>query len=220
MGASLSVGSTRPSSAGTHRPADENLKSLPVPPDAPVPVVGRHKPHSIASFSLPARQLNWPIKQVSFNMKQVGQHSLHEQHWTPRLRMAVANALRAMSDFKRPCLDTLLLTYGLVSLGGGIPHTILAKAGITSDKITDALKGSLDAREEVFRFNDVLVADSVEVAFNNARDRARQFNHVYIGTDHVLLALLDDACGTARAFFDALVSRHILGAQVVKELTG
>jgi ATP-dependent Clp protease ATP-binding subunit ClpA len=164
-------------------------------------------------------QLNWRIKHVFFNMEEVGQHSLHEQYWTPRLRRAVAKAASAMSDFNRSCLDTLLLTYGLISLGG-IPYTVLANAGITSEKVTDALKGSVDVREEVFRYDNVVVADSVEVAFSNAQDRTRQLKHTYIGTDHALLALLGDASGTARPFFDARVSRQTLSAQLIKELTG
>jgi len=127
------------------------------------------------------------------------ENALYETDWTPRLRRAVATALRAISRFGRDGLDRMLLIFGLFSLGSGIPRNVLAKTGIT----LEVLESEIAKNEPIanqFRWKGVILDESVKRCFTRAHQYAKEAKHTYIGTDHLLLALLDDAGDPAAEF--------------------
>src|SRR5688572_16970741 len=144
---------------------------------------------------------------------------LHEEHWTPRLRRSVDEALNAMKRFPRNGLDSLLLLAGLFSLGNGIPWNILNNAGVTLELLERELAQSSQI-EAQFQWKGVTARDSVNGVLSRAREYATKIGHTYLGTDHLFLAILDEIDSPAMEFLARHLDRERTRAAVLRDLTG
>jgi ATP-dependent Clp protease ATP-binding subunit ClpC len=129
------------------------------------------------------------------------------QLFTPRARQAVANARQKAIELRSPAIDTEHLLWGLLQQKDGVAFRVLDHGGVSvegllhrlEDKLRQGNRGMATAEEKPKLTAEAQKA--LEVAVEVAR--AMPLRETYVGTEHLLLALLDE-------HRDATVARRLL----------
>lgn len=139
---------------------------------------------------------------------------------TPRCQQVIDCARSAVSRFGHPCLCGAHLLFGLLRVNSGA-CCALETAGLSADAVESHLQGlSLPARPTMKK-RGALVSKSVMQTMERAEAEAEKTGCAYVGTEHVLLALLAETDGDAHAILDAhgvdrVTMRQSLGAARVQ----
>jgi ATP-dependent Clp protease ATP-binding subunit ClpA len=83
---------------------------------------------------------------------------------------------------------------------------VLRKTGLTQDGVRNYLREHPPAGEQMTRKRGVVVGASASGAIERAESQAMSTKSEYVGTEHVLLALLDEQGGAASGILDAYKS--------------
>lgn len=86
------------------------------------------------------------------------------------------------------------LLLGLVSESKGVASQILQKMGVSLSKVREQINGEA-AAETNFRGDSPKLTLKAKRVLEYAADEARRMHHNYIGTEHLLLALLREKDG-------------------------
>ena len=137
------------------------------------------------------------------------------ERYTERARRSLFFARYEASNLGSIVIDTEHLLLGVVRESKGLTARVLGAAGVSMDSIRLAVERQSTFREKV--------STSVEIPFSGATKRALQqaaveadgLQHSYIGSEHLLLALLHDSSSTAGQILAASGLRH---DEVHKEL--
>lgn len=134
---------------------------------------------------------------------------------TPKAQQVFVLAKKFVLKFQHKCLGTEHLLLGLLELKQSIAVRVLQKIGLDIDTIHDTLLQHVASgkTEEVDyacvekiskNSTDVPVTPRVQKVFKFAEKISKDFQHTYIGTEHLLLGLLEEGKG--------------LGARILKVL--
>jgi ATP-dependent Clp protease ATP-binding subunit ClpC len=113
----------------------------------------------------------------------------------------LAIARREAQGFNHSHTDTDHLLLGLLVLGSGVAPHVLAKKGLTAEKVRDEIRKSRGTGEPGKKPGDVPYSPRVREALARAQKEAGALDHTYIGTEHLLLALLRERDGGAAHIF-------------------
>jgi len=129
--------------------------------------------------------------------------------FTPRAKKALALAEEEAARLQHSTLGTQHLLLGLVREGDGIAGGVLTRQGIGLDKtraaVADAEASSSGNEAE----------SAFDVAIARAQQEAEKLGHNYVGTEHLLIALLHEDNGGAISILRAL---GVDGAAIDAEL--
>jgi ATP-dependent Clp protease ATP-binding subunit ClpA len=139
-----------------------------------------------------------PFASIS-NSDEPGNGAARWQPWqlfTPRARQAIANARQKAIELHSPAIDTEHLLWGLLQDRNATVVRVLDRGGVSveglrrrlEDKLRAAQHGAVMAEEK-----PKLTAEAqkvLEVAVETAQ--AMPLRETYVGTEHLLLALLDE----------------------------
>jgi ATP-dependent Clp protease ATP-binding subunit ClpA len=122
---------------------------------------------------------------------------------TPRARQVIEAAIEEARNLNHDCVDVEHLLLGLLSVAEGVAAETLRKFGLELNAVRAEVQAEY-ARQGKPAGSGVLKAASSE-AFTEAARRvmqvanqeAQRLNHEYIGTEHILLALLRETTGIA-----------------------
>src|SRR5689334_18073575 len=115
-------------------------------------------------------------------------------NFTPRAQQVLALAKRESERFNHAYVGTEHLLLGIIKLGQGTAVSVLGRIGVTLDSIRAQVEQRVGKGTENFtgapryspRLNKVL---------SLAQKEARALNHMYVGTEHILLGLLREGDG-------------------------
>lgn len=145
-----------------------------------------------------------------------------QQHVWQRLTMHLRHALfiaeRAAIDAPARSIDPIHLLYGLSLEGGSIAYETLKGAGITSEAIRhleEEMASSITTQgQETRRPKSPPSSPSVKTYLLHAAQRARALGHAHIGTEHLLIELLEHEPEILRRLVDTsrylAARKHIL----------
>jgi hypothetical protein len=125
------------------------------------------------------------------------------RRFTPRARRAVVLAQEEAMRLRHDHLGPEHLFLGLLAEGGGIAAQALGSAGITLEAARAAVE-QLTGRGEESLPGRIPFAVPTKKALELALCEAREFGHNYIGTEHLLLGLLEEGDSVALQVVDAL----------------
>jgi len=126
-------------------------------------------------------------------------------HLTPRAQEAFRRAREEAKNFKQNLVGTEHLLLGLIGLGNGVAVTIVSKAGLDLETVRrevtkTAGTGSNETATEITEPPPGTgYSEGIKTVMATAQREAKQLNHTYIGTEHLLLGLLqagDEAAAT------------------------
>lgn len=135
------------------------------------------------------------------------------ERFTRRARRALSLAQEATVHLQQSAIETEHLLLGLVGEEGGVAGTVLRELGLNRKQVEELVK-ELSAASKAEVSSPELSA-GVKQTLERAVEQARKLGHNYIGTEHLLLGLLEQKNSTAMTILDGLG----ITAQQVRQYT-
>ncbi|HPE85440.1 MAG TPA: ATP-dependent Clp protease ATP-binding subunit, partial [Chlamydiales bacterium] len=116
-------------------------------------------------------------------------------------------------------LGTEHVLLGLLKLGQGIAVNVLRNLNIDYDTILSEVERIVGFGPEIQVYGDPALTGKVKKVFEFANEEAASLNHNYVGTEHLLLALLRQPDGAAAQVLENLnIDLKDVRKEVLKEL--
>lgn len=136
----------------------------------------------------------------------------------PQAQQALLLARQEAARLHQNFFGTEHVLLGLVKLGKGIPVTVLGNMGLNLENIrTEVEKNAVAEEEQVF--GNLPYTPRTRRVLQTAKDEAKALHHTYIGTEHILLALLREHEGPEAEIFKKFqVDTDQLREKILNEL--
>lgn len=139
--------------------------------------------------------------------------------FTPRAQQVLALARMEADRFHHNFVGTEHLLLGLVGLGDGVAVAVLRKLGIHLETVRLEVEKQVGTGPDRLLKGPIPYTPRVKKTLALALKEAQALKHTYVGTEHLLLALIEEGDGVAARVLknlgvDALQTR----AEILKEL--
>jgi ATP-dependent Clp protease ATP-binding subunit ClpA len=118
-------------------------------------------------------------------------------NFTERVRKVLAMAREESARLHHEYVGTEHLLLGLTREGEGVAATILQNLDVDLDDIQDKLEETVKKGRSSHTGPDLPYTSRAKKVLELAMDEAREVNHSYVGTEHLLLGLLREQKGIA-----------------------
>jgi ATP-dependent Clp protease ATP-binding subunit ClpC len=115
--------------------------------------------------------------------------------FTERAQKAIGLAQEEARNLKHNYIGTEHILLGLLREGEGIAAKALMALGIELDKLRETIKAAVGVGKEVIEVQ--AITPRTKTVFELSFHEARRLNHNYVGTEHLLLALIREGEGVA-----------------------
>jgi hypothetical protein len=133
-------------------------------------------------------------------------HSTHSQilpepgpppTFTPRAQQALALARKEADRLHHNFVGTEHLLLGLAALGQGVAVTVLQKLSLDLDELRKEVERTVGKGPEQKVIGNIPYTPRVKKVLALAAKEAKRLNHTYVGTEHLLLGILQESTGPA-----------------------
>lgn len=118
-------------------------------------------------------------------------------NFTPRAQQVLAHARREADRFNHHYIGTEHLLLGLLKLGKGVAVTIMENLGMDLNTVRKQIETQIGRGTDPQAEGSIPYTPRVRKVLNLANKEAQELNHTYVGTEHLLLALLREGDGAA-----------------------
>jgi ATP-dependent Clp protease ATP-binding subunit ClpC len=112
----------------------------------------------------------------------------------------LSNAAREAKRFRHGFVGTEHVLLGLIKLGQGTAFTVLTHLGLNFEVVRKEIEGLGIGPEPEFKLKLAYTPRLQKVLVLAAKE-SQSLNHTYIGTEHLLLGLLEEGGGVAGNLF-------------------
>ncbi len=139
--------------------------------------------------------------------------------FTNRAKQVIKLAKKEAQRLNHNYLGTEHVLLGLLKLGQGIAVNVLRSFNLDYDAIRAEVERLVGFGPEIQVYGDPALTGKVKKVFEFANEEAVNLNHNYVGTEHLLLALLRQIDGVAAQVLENLnVNLKDIRKEVLKEL--
>jgi ATP-dependent Clp protease ATP-binding subunit ClpC len=139
--------------------------------------------------------------------------------FTNRAKQVIKLAKREAQRFNHNYMGTEHILLGLMKLGQGIAVNVLKNMNIEYDTVVAEVELTVGYGPEIQVYGDPALTSKVKKVFEYANEEALALNHNYVGTEHLLLALIRLADGVAAQILENLnVNLKEVRKEILKEL--
>lgn len=140
---------------------------------------------------------------------------------TPRAQQVLALAHKEADYFHHKFVGTEHVLLGLLALGGnGVAANILKNLGVSLETVRQEIEKQVGIRPDQPCPTGIPYTTRVKKVLALASREATSLNHTYIGTEHILLGLLQEDDGLAARILKGLnVDREKTREEILRELT-
>ena len=139
--------------------------------------------------------------------------------FTNRAKQVIKLAKKEAQRLNHNYLGTEHVLLGLLKLGQGIAVNVLRNLGLDYDAVRAEVERLVGFGPELQVYGDPALTGKVKKVFEFANEEASNLGHNYVGTEHLLLALLRQSDGVASQVLENLnVSSKEIRKEVLKEL--
>lgn len=139
--------------------------------------------------------------------------------FTNRAKQVIKLAKKEAQRLNHNYLGTEHVLLGLLKLGQGIAVNVLRNLNLDYDTIRTEVERIVGFGPEIQVYGDPALTGKVKKVFEFANEEAASLNHNYVGTEHLLLALLRQTDGVAAQVLENLnVNLKEIRKEVLKEL--
>ena len=117
--------------------------------------------------------------------------------FTPRAQQALAFARQEADRFNHNFVGTEHLLLGLIKLGQGVAVNVLRKLGLDLETVRMAVEKAVGTGPDQKMIGNIPYTPRVKKVLALAAKEAKNLNHTYVGTEHILLGLLREGDGVA-----------------------
>jgi ATP-dependent Clp protease ATP-binding subunit ClpA len=122
--------------------------------------------------------------------------------FTERSRKVLSLAQEEAERFQHNYIGTEHLLLGLVAEGEGVAAKVLQNMGIELSKVREAVEFIIGRGDRIV-LGEIGLTPRAKKVIELAVDEARQLNHHYIGTEHLLLGLIREGGGIAAGVLES-----------------
>ncbi len=119
------------------------------------------------------------------------------RHFTPRAQEIFALAEDEAARLNHNFIGTEHVLLGLVRFGRGVAANVLGRQGVELEKVRAAVEALIGHAPDVRVARPIPFTPRVKRVLVIAHREARALNHTYVGSEHVLLGLLEESDGVA-----------------------
>ena len=139
--------------------------------------------------------------------------------FTNRAKQVVKLAKKEAQRLNHNYLGTEHVLLGLLKLGQGIAVNVLRNFNLDYEAVRAEIERVVGFGPEIQVYGDPALTGKVKKAFEYANEEATLLGHNYVGTEHLLLALLKQSDGVAAQILENLnVHLKDIRKEVIKEL--
>jgi len=140
-------------------------------------------------------------------------------NFTPRAQQVLALARKEADRFNHNFVGTEHLLLGLIKLGQGVAVNVLQKMGLDLETVRLEVEKQVGTGPDQKMIGNIPYTPRVKKVLDLAKREAKNLNHTYIGTEHILLGLLREGDGVAARILRSLdVDIEQTRQEVLKEL--
>jgi ATP-dependent Clp protease ATP-binding subunit ClpC len=141
--------------------------------------------------------------------------------FTQRVRKVLFLARDEAGRLQHDYIGTEHLLLGIIREGEGVAANVLRRLNIEFDRIQKAIEDSVTAPMGPVSIGEIPFTPRAKKVLELSIDEARLHNHNYVGTEHLLLALIREGEGVAARVLAELGTDHErVKREVMKELGG
>ncbi len=118
-------------------------------------------------------------------------------NFTPRAQQVLALAKKEADRFNHNYVGTEHLLLGLIKLGQGVAVNVLQKMNLDLETVRMEVEKQVGNGPEGKMVGNIPYTPRVKKVLNLAGKEAKNLNHSYVGTEHILLGLLREGDGVA-----------------------
>lgn len=135
------------------------------------------------------------------------------EKFTPRARQVIILARKESDRFNHDYIGTEHLLLGLVRLGQGVAMEVMREMGIDFETLRIEVEKAVGSGPDTKVGGEVPLTPKAKRVLELAMQEAHKLQHSYIGTEHILLGLIEEGAGVA-----ALVLKNLgVDLQVTRE---
>ncbi|MDE3055341.1 MAG: ATP-dependent Clp protease ATP-binding subunit [Verrucomicrobiota bacterium] len=139
--------------------------------------------------------------------------------FTNRAKQVIKLAKKEAQRLNHNYLGTEHVLLGLMKLGQGIAVNVLKNLNLDYEMVRTEIEKIVGFGPEIQVYGDPALTSKVKKVFEFANEEASTLNHNYVGTEHLLLALLRETQGMAAHVLENLhVNLKEVRNEVLKEL--
>jgi ATP-dependent Clp protease ATP-binding subunit ClpC len=139
--------------------------------------------------------------------------------FTPRAQQVLALARKEAERFNHNYVGTEHLLLGLIKLGQGVAVNVLQKMGLDLERVRLEVEKHVGSHPETHVIGKIPYTPRVKKVLALAGKEAKELNHSYVGTEHILLGLLREGEGVAARVLKGLqVDPARTRNEILKEL--
>src|SRR6202142_1584951 len=140
-------------------------------------------------------------------------------NFTPRAQQVLALARKEADRFNHNYVGTEHLLLGLIKLGQGVAVNVLQKMGLDLETVRMEVEKRVGTGPDQKMIGNIPYTPRVKKVLDLAKREAKNLNHTYIGTEHILLGLLREGDGVAAQILRSLdVDIEQTRQEILKEL--
>src|SRR5580700_752521 len=140
-------------------------------------------------------------------------------NFTPRAQQVLALARKEADRFNHNFVGTEHLLLGLISLGQGCAVNVLVKLGLNLEAVRREVEKQVGCGPDQKIIGNIPYTPRVKKVLSLAAKEAIALNHTFVGTEHILLGLLQEGDGVAARVLENFgVNVHKTRQEVLKEL--
>jgi len=118
-------------------------------------------------------------------------------NFTPRAQQVLALARKEADRFNHNFVGTEHLLLGLIKLGQGVAVNVLQKLGLDLETVRMEVEKQVGTGPDQKMIGNIPYTPRVKKVLALANKEAKNLNHTYVGTEHILLGLLREGDGVA-----------------------
>src|SRR3981189_772316 len=118
-------------------------------------------------------------------------------NFTPRAQQVLALARKEADRFNHNFVGTEHLLLGLIKLGQGVAVNVLQKLGLDLETVRMEVEKQVGTGPDQKMIGNIPYTPRVKKVLALAAKEAKNLNHTYVGTEHILLGLLREGDGVA-----------------------
>lgn len=139
--------------------------------------------------------------------------------FTNRAKQVIKLAKKEAQRLNHNYLGTEHILLGLLKLGQGIAVNVLRNLNVDYETVLSEVERIVGFGPEIQVYGDPALTGKVKKVFEYANEEAASLNHNYVGTEHLLLALLRQTDGVATQILENLsINLKEVRKEVLKEL--
>jgi len=140
-------------------------------------------------------------------------------NFTDRVRKVLAMAREEAIRLQHDYVGTEHILLGLIREGEGVAAAVLANLNVDLDQIHDQVEESVKKGKATIALGELPYTSRAKKVLEFAMAEARELNHSYVGTEHLLLGLLREEKGIAAQVLHSLgVSMEEARSETLKVL--